>query len=125
MNKKSDFYVPKLIVCIAGILFGCFMVIYGILNWFYYGSDFVDNMKFGGDFYTEQHAATASAANNLGAIHCTIDDIARIMFVAVGVAFILGFLLSLFVIIGNHNRYKAVQNKASSVNLMAQEFLHN
>lgn len=73
MNKKSDFYVPKLIVCIAGILFGCFMVTYGILNWFYYGSDFVDTMKFGGDFYTEQHAATVAAANNLGAIHWTID----------------------------------------------------
>ena len=125
MNKKSDFYVPKFIVCIVGILFGCFIIIYGITNDSHRYLSYVDTVEFGADYYTEQHAATVAVADNLCDIYCQINDIAQITFLTIGAAFILGFLLALFVIIGNHIRYKVEQNKALSANLRAQEFANN
>lgn len=120
MNKKDKFFIAQVVICILGVLFGCFMIIYGFAGDFCGYTDYVSSKKFGGDFYTASYEATQAAANNIQDLTWGIDAIAQIICFAVGAAFILGFLLVLFKTLSNHNRFKEECSKAQNVNLMAQ-----
>lgn len=107
INNKNAFFKTKLIICIINVAFGIFMVIYGLSGEFKGYADYSNSMKFGADFYTEEYSATKNAANNLGYLINSLNDLGTVICIAIGMAFILCGLFALFCVLGNNKKTTA------------------
>lgn len=117
---KNHYFIPKLVTCIVGAAFGVFMIIYGIINPIYHYPSYLSSKTFGADYYTEQYNATASVVNRLNGVIYALDDIGRIVCIAIGVAFLLGFLLAFFCVLGKNQAIKVENKQIEQNNLMSQ-----
>ena len=68
------------IICVIGMLVGLLIILLGITSGGtiasqrHFDSDNVREVRFGADFYTEIHNATATAANNIGELILLVDS---------------------------------------------------
>lgn len=106
--QKDYLFIPRMILCIAAIAVGVYLIETGLGKTDFFGNSFsssmfdlVTSIEFGADFYTEVYQATAKAAQNIGEFYGAFYHFANVICIATGVGFVCGFGLKLFGIINN------------------------
>jgi len=83
-------HAVRVVLCVIGILLGLLCVLNAFLPGVFFGFDceaytyYVSAVAFGGDFYTEIHDATSTAANNIGDVAYILRDVAKMIQVMAG-----------------------------------------